>query len=108
MNLVNYFPIIHCEFEYACPLNWAELKPTESANVRYCDQCAKEVTLCLDDAQIDAAWERGLCIAHPFYDAQMIKAIAAFENGEGPDPFAKITMPMGLPKRRGGSQSEYC
>lgn len=102
MNLVKFFPIIHCEFEYECPLNWAELKPTKNANVRYCDQCAKEVTLCLDDAQIDAAWEQGLCIAHPFYSTEMIEKILAYERGEGAYPFAQITMPMGLPKRRGG------
>ena len=68
----------------------------------YCDQCAEEVTLYLDDAQIDAAWEQGVCIAHPFDDAQMVKAIAAYEKGDGPDPFVKISMLMGLPKRRDG------
>jgi hypothetical protein len=103
MNLVNYFPIIHCEFEYSCPLNWGELKLTDNASVRYCDQCSKEVTLCTDDAQIDLAWEQGKCIAHPFYDTQMLKAIDAYEKGEGPDPFVKLSMPMGLPKNRNSS-----
>lgn len=66
MNLVNFFPIIHCEFEYSCPLNWGDLESTEDEMVRYCQQCEKSVTLWLDDAQIDAAWEQGRCIAHPF------------------------------------------
>lgn len=99
MDLAKYFPIIHCEFEFSCPLNWGELEPTDHAMVRYCGHCTKEVTLCLDDVQIDLAWQQGKCIAHPFYDAQTIKAIEAYQKGEGPDPFVKITMPMGLPKR---------
>lgn len=99
MNLVQFFPIIHCEFEYSCPLNWGDLESTEDEMVRYCQQCEKNVTLCMDDAQIDAAWEQGKCIAHPFYSAQMIEKIQAYEKGEGPYPFSQISMPMGLPKR---------
>ena len=100
MSLANYFPIIHCEFEYACPLNWNELRSTDNAMVRYCDQCAKAVTLCLDEVQIDLALEEGRCIAYPFYPPELMQAIAAFAKGEGPNPLENIAMPMGLPKNR--------
>jgi hypothetical protein len=33
----------------------------------------------------------------------MLKAIDAYEKGEGPDPFVKLSMPMGLPKNRNSS-----
>jgi hypothetical protein len=45
----------------------------------YCDQCSKEVTLWTDDAHI-------------------LKAIDAYEKGEGPDPFVRISMSMGVTK----------
>ena len=100
MSLANYFPIIHCEFEYACPLNWNELRPTDNAMVRYCDQYFKKVTLCLDEVQIDSALEKGQCIAYPFNAPELMEAISAFEKVEGPNPLENIPMPMGLPKNR--------
>ena len=103
MKIPLIYPIIRCEFVYSCPLDWEHLSVTNDPMVRHCSQCSKKVTLCLDDEQIDAAWEQGRCIAHPMYDAQMMEKIRAYERGDGPYPFANITMPMGLPKDRNRS-----
>jgi hypothetical protein len=100
MKISLIYPIIHCEFVYSCSLDWERLSPTQDPMVRHCAQCSKEVTLCLDDEQIDAAWEQGRCIAHPMYDEHMMEKIAAYEKGEGPYPFTNVSMPMGLPKDR--------
>jgi hypothetical protein len=49
--LVN--PIINCEFEYECDLDWDLLNKTNDPMVNYCDQCKKEVKLCLSNEEID-------------------------------------------------------
>lgn len=94
--LVN--PIINCEFEYECDLDWDLLNKTNDPLVNFCDQCKKEVKLCLSNEEIDRAWEVGACIAHPMYTEEMIAKIKAYEAGEGDWPFQEVIMPMGLPK----------
>ncbi len=96
--LVN--PIINCEFEYECDLDWDLLNKTNDLLVNFCDQCKKEVKLCLSNEEIDRAWEVGACIAHPMYTEEMIAKIKAYEAGAGDWPFQAVKMPMGLPKRK--------
>lgn len=93
-------PIINCEFEYECNLDWDLLRKTDNPMVNYCDQCKKEVKLCLSNEEIDGAWEAGTCIAHPMYDDEMISKIKAYEAGTGVWPFQEVRMPMGLPKSK--------
>lgn len=95
--LIN--PIINCEFEYECDLDWDLLDKTEDPMVNFCDECKREVRLCLSEEEIDRAWEAGTCIAHPMYTEEMITKIKAYEAGEGDWPFQEVKMPMGLPKR---------
>jgi hypothetical protein len=93
------YTIIHCEFEFKCDLNWKNLNPTGGPMVRYCEQCKKNVLLCLDNEQIDHVWENGLCIAHPLYTEKGLKQIKDFEAGIGENPFF-VEMPMELSSTR--------
>jgi len=94
--LVN--PIINCDFEYQCDLNWDLLIKTSDPMSRHCDQCKREVKLCLSNEEIDRARETGNCIAFPMYDEERIAKIKAYESGTGEWPFEPVDMPMGLPK----------
>ncbi len=96
--LVN--SIINCEFEYKCDFDWDLLSKTKDPQIRFCNQCKKQVKLCLSNDEIDLAWETGTCIAHPMYSQELIEKIKQYEAGLGPYPFKDIEMPLGLPKRR--------
>ena len=100
MKSIQVAAIIHCNFEYECPLDWDMLYKTSDPMVNFCDQCNKEVILCLSDDEIDHAWESGICIAHPIYDKEMFDKIKAYEEGTGGWPFQALKMPMGLPRRK--------
>lgn len=91
---------INCEFEYQCPLDWDLLDKTKDPMISFCNECKREVKLCLSDEEIDRAWESGACIAHPMYTEEMIVKIKAYEAGTGDWPFQEVKMPMGLPKSR--------
>jgi hypothetical protein len=95
--LVN--PIISCEFEYQCNLDWKCLEKTGNEFIRHCTTCKRDVELCIDQKKIDMAWNEGRCIAYPMYTSDLIEKIKAYELGDGDYPFKDITMPMGLPKR---------
>ena len=100
MTHIQKTTIIHCEFIYDCPLDWDLLNKTGDPMINFCEQCKKEVKLCLSEEEIDRAWESGACIAHPMYTEEMIAKIKAYEAGIGGWPFQDVKMPMGLPKRR--------
>jgi hypothetical protein len=78
---------------------WDLLDKTENPMINFCNECKREVKLCLSDEEIDHAWETGICIAHPMYNEEMIAKIKAYEAGTGDWPFQDVKMPMGLPKR---------
>jgi hypothetical protein len=92
--------IINCKFEYKCDLDWDLLNETQDPKIRFCNQCKKEVKLCLSNNEIDRAWETGTCVAHPIYSPELVEKIKKYEAGLGPYPFKAIEMPLGLPKRR--------
>lgn len=104
MNLSKHtvfkYAIEYCEFSYKCPTDWFKLQKTEEEKVRYCHECNKQVKLCLEQAEIDAAAEIGLCIAHPVYTPEFMLKVEAYENGTGEYPFDKVEMPLGLPSRK--------
>jgi hypothetical protein len=100
MKKIQINQIINCEFEYQCDLDWDLLSETKDPKIRFCNQCKKDVKLCLSDDEIDRAWESFTCIAHPMYTEEMIAKIRAFEAGTGEWPFQGVSMPMGMPKRR--------
>jgi hypothetical protein len=59
---------INCELEFKCTKNWFELEPTDKAGIKHCNQCKKEVHLCVNQEELNQAAEQQLCVAffkHP-------------------------------------------
>lgn len=97
---IQIHQIINCVFEYRCPLDWDLLDNTKDPFVKFCKECQKFVQLCTNDEQIDLAWQKGQCVAHPMYTPELLEKITAYESGTGPWPFKEINMPVGLPGPR--------
>ena len=45
----NELTIRNCTFAFKCNARWEKLEQTENDEIRFCDDCQKEVFLCLDD-----------------------------------------------------------
>ncbi|MEJ8821537.1 hypothetical protein WKW80_05735 [Variovorax humicola] len=52
-----------CEFSFVCSKTWAELRPTFAPDVRYCDNCKRDVFKITTRAQLDEARALGRCVA---------------------------------------------
>ena len=50
-------------FEYKCPLEWKNLKRTEDSNIRFCNECSKNVYHCKTEKDIDKHIKSNHCIA---------------------------------------------
>jgi len=44
--------VIHCSFEYECPLDWFKLATSDDPSIRHCGTCSKEVYFCRDVNQL--------------------------------------------------------
>lgn len=55
--------IVGCPMAYVCHKRWDELTPTTKPRVRYCGECRKRVTLCVDQETLDSLAARGQCVA---------------------------------------------
>ena len=51
------------DFEFACPKQWSELKPSMMAAVRDCHHCNRKVYLCSTDADLKLYTSLKYCIA---------------------------------------------
>ena len=52
-----------CEFSFLCSKTWAELRPTFTPGVRFCDGCRRDVFLIVNRAQLEEARALGRCVA---------------------------------------------
>jgi len=52
-----------CPLRYRCPRLWNELEETEVDSVRFCNECERDVFLCLTEESYQKAIEQGLCVA---------------------------------------------
>ncbi len=50
-------------FAYECPNRWADLRSTEVAGVRYCEECQKDVHFCASREEAEQHTLQGDCIA---------------------------------------------
>ena len=59
------YGVIECPVEFAskCPLDWHELKQTENLWSRHCSVCDRNVIMCGNNAQVEAAKKVGACVA---------------------------------------------
>ncbi|QDT42699.1 hypothetical protein Pan241w_27870 [Gimesia alba] len=57
----------NCEhaFSNLCPKQWAELTPTETPGVRFCDVCSENVTYCTTPEEFVQLGNAGKCVAIP-------------------------------------------
>jgi hypothetical protein len=53
----------NCEMEFECPRDWFELEQTNKAGTKHCNQCHKDVHLCINQEDLAQAIEKKLCIA---------------------------------------------
>lgn len=55
----------NCEFAFRCNAKWNDLAPTGRANIRFCNDCEKEVHRCDTDEELLQAIRSNLCVAIP-------------------------------------------
>ena len=55
--------ISNCRFAYKCAKTWASLQTTEQSDVKFCDDCQREVFFCRTDSQLVAAIKLNRCVA---------------------------------------------
>lgn len=58
-------PILNCgvRFEFKCPRDWGDLAQTGDDNIRYCNECGRNVFFCAGDEEMIAHARRGDCVA---------------------------------------------
>lgn len=55
--------IRNCTIAYKCKTKWEELPDDGIPSVRFCEECHKEVHLCVTDKDLAAALRDNLCVA---------------------------------------------
>lgn len=55
--------INNCPLVYQCPKTWERLTITPNPDVRYCEECSKNVHYCYGTTQVEEYLNRGYCIA---------------------------------------------
>lgn len=53
----------NCTFAFKCDKKWAQLAKTGNADVRFCDQCQREVFHCHDDEELVQSIALNRCVA---------------------------------------------
>lgn len=92
---------INCEFEYECPKDWFELKPTNKAGIKHCEECRKDVHLCINQEELDYAIAQKYCIAY-FQDPRLktrFKLSREKSEANKMDPDFLPNVVLGLPKQ---------
>jgi len=67
-SLQDQQEFLNCAMEFECPKDWFALEPTDKAEIKHCNQCKKEVHLCVNQEELNQAVEQQLCVAffkHP-------------------------------------------
>lgn len=77
------------DFEFACPKNWSELKPSMMAAVRGCHHCNRKVYLCTTDADLKLYTSLKYCVAVIKPQTQAEKEWEARTNTQLP-PMRKV------------------
>src|SRR5262249_34481252 len=80
--------IRNCAFKMKvlCPRTWGALEETETANVRHCSQCNKDVYFCSSDVETIAHARQGHCIAR---EVPTASELPGMEIGEPEEPITE-------------------
>jgi len=60
---VSYLSIRNCIFAFKCSAKWDKLDPTSDDNIRFCQDCEKEVYFCEDDEQLVKLVKLNRCVS---------------------------------------------
>jgi uncharacterized protein (TIGR02996 family) len=82
---------LNLRFNYLCPNRWADLRPTENAAVRYCEECRKKVHYCESKAEAERHALAGDCIA---ITSRLALAVVAAHTPEPPEEGEMLGMLM--------------
>lgn len=78
------------EFRFVCPKTWERLTPTDSIDVRHCDQCQQQVYYCVTDEETIAHARAGHCIARKVPDcSELANVLVIGQADEIPKPTLK-------------------
>jgi len=61
----------NCVLAYKCPNDWAALTETDNEDIRFCNECEREVYFCHDDEDLAKGIRLNRCVA--FYKSSEIK-----------------------------------
>jgi hypothetical protein len=53
----------NCVFGFKCTAKWNDLDRTSNRSIRFCQECQKEVHLCLRDEELAEAIKLNRCVA---------------------------------------------
>ncbi|MEK6233085.1 MAG: TIGR02996 domain-containing protein [Planctomycetales bacterium] len=73
-EIENYDPTTdRFRIDYACPVEWNNLRLTEEEDVRYCGHCEQRVHYCKTEKALESHVQRGHCVAmqRPDYSGLM-------------------------------------
>lgn len=73
---MSSYRVMNCNFSYECHRTWRSLEKTPFLNVRFCDECKKEVFRCTTQEQIDWASQNGFCGAVKLLGDDMVGVLA--------------------------------
>lgn len=54
---------IECTFEFKCDKQWDDLETQLASNIKFCQQCQKDVYLCKTQEELDHSRSLGRCIS---------------------------------------------
>ena len=54
---------IECTFEFKCDKQWDDLETQVASNIKFCNQCQKDVYLCKTQDELDHARSLGRCVS---------------------------------------------
>ena len=81
---------ISCEFAFKCPKTWERLSPTDSATIRHCSECDRDVHLALTEDDFrqhaGAKWCTAVRVLQPGQSAEDANEAYVIGNAE-PSPY---------------------
>jgi hypothetical protein len=59
----NTISIRNCTFAFQCTAKWQQLDETEDEDIRFCNDCQREVYYCFDDDDLARCVKLNRCVA---------------------------------------------
>lgn len=69
---------ISCKFSFKCLKTWAQLSPTDTASIRHCSACDRDVHLALTEEDFRGYADAGHCVA-----VRVLQPERSGEDGRG-------------------------